>query len=532
MKRTALFYFLLPVFGALPAIAQSVPSYVIHSSKHYRDSGVGNANGRSGSAHMTARALLGKDGNTIVEVTTGALDSSATPPGNFKKVQFKALDPDGDALFAQNFFPTSAGAGLYSFSWPGLYRHEQAQIQGNIAGIDNRDDVVTVVETVKLRPDLTIQNFQVPASAMVNMPVIIPANVVELNGDASATTNCVLAINGVKVDQTGNIYVDAAGSVSCAFSYTFKSVGNYTVQVTATNVAPADWDTSNNSASGNINIIDVNTNKAEHGTVSFTDQNGGFPLSSTLTMQAWKAGVLVYDFGLSSATTGEQQNMQSEFWSSGCPGTGPGTSNAVPFQFPVDVAYTETMDGAQVFSTKATGITGVSSTYPASVTQCGSPAVSFVVQMGSTIADDYVINITSSTYYDSGGNALSTTQDVSATRNAGDVTYLSSQYLCDWFKVCSTTDPSLPFQVLNNNSENKLGTLIPLGSTWVPSLTVTDATGAGFGGNLSVSLLTGQQVAGQPNTCQTTGPDTFGYTRQNCSSSSTNYTLTQGNASY
>ena len=532
MKRTALF-FLLPVLGVLPAVAQTLPPYVIHSYKHYRESGVGNANGRSGSAQMTARALLGQDGNTTIEVTTGVLDSTVTPPGNYKKVQFKPLDPNGDALFAQNFFPGSTGgAGFYSFSAPGLYRHQQAQIQGNITGIDNRDDVVTVVETVKLRPDLTIQNFQVPASAMVNKPVIIPANVVELNGDASATTNCLLSIDGTVVDQTGNVYVDAGGSVSCAFSYTFKSVGNHSIQVTASNVVPADWDTSNNSASGNINIIDVNTNTAEHGTASFSDQNGGFPLSSTLTMQAWKAGVLVYDFGSSSSSNGEQQNMQSEFWSSGCPGTGPGTSNAVPFQFPVDVAYTETMDGAQAFATKATGITGVSSTYPASGTFCGSPAVSYVVQLGSTIADDYVINITSSTYYDSGGNALSTTQDVSATRNAGDVIYLSSQYLCNWFKVCSTTDPNLPYQVSINNSENKLGTLIPVGSTWVPSVTVTDATGAGFGGNLSVSLLPSQQVAGQPNTCRTTGPDSFGYIRTNCVSSSTNYTLTQGNASY
>jgi hypothetical protein len=152
--------------------------------------------------------------------------------------------------------------------------------------------------------------------------------------------------------------------------------------------------------------------------------------------------------------------------------------------------------------------------------------------MGSTIADDYVINVTSSTYYDAGGNALSTTQDVSATRNAGDVTYLSYGYLCDWFKVCSTTDPTLPFQVWNTPSETKVGTLVPVGNTWIPSVTVTDATGAQFGGNLSVSLLTSQQVGGQPNRCSTRGPDSFGYTYQTCTSSSTNYTEIQGQASY
>jgi len=81
MRRTALF-FLLPFFGALPALGQSVPAYAIPNAKHYRESGVGNANGRTGSAHMTARALLGADGNTTIEVTTGILDSGATPPGS------------------------------------------------------------------------------------------------------------------------------------------------------------------------------------------------------------------------------------------------------------------------------------------------------------------------------------------------------------------------------------------------------------------------------------------------------------------
>src|SRR5579859_5825298 len=195
MRRTTLFL-LLPVLGVLPAMSQSVPGYAIANTKHYRESGVGNATGRTGSAHLTARALLGEDGNTTIEVTTGTLDSGVTPPGSFGKVQFKPLDPDGNAIVTKNFTPLSTPTGYYSFSWPTLYRHEQANIQANISGIDNRDDVVTVVDTVKLRPDLAVQRLILPDSPVVATPVAITANIVELNGDTSATTNCQLFVDG------------------------------------------------------------------------------------------------------------------------------------------------------------------------------------------------------------------------------------------------------------------------------------------------------------------------------------------------
>lgn len=150
---------------------------------------------------MTARALLDKDGNTIVEVTTGTFDSTSPPPGSFRKVQFKPMTAAGNALSAQNFFPTTA-SGYYSFVSPSLHRAEQIQLQGNISDIDrNRTDVVTVVETVKIRPDLAVESLTFPSSAFVDHAVNISANIVEMNGDAGATTTCVLAIDGNVVDQ-------------------------------------------------------------------------------------------------------------------------------------------------------------------------------------------------------------------------------------------------------------------------------------------------------------------------------------------
>src|SRR5207237_9069372 len=83
--------------------AQSnVPSYAINSWIHYRESGIPNGVGESeGSAVVTARALLGKDGNTTVELTTVKLDSATTPPGSFAYLRFSPLTPSGHNLLTQ-----------------------------------------------------------------------------------------------------------------------------------------------------------------------------------------------------------------------------------------------------------------------------------------------------------------------------------------------------------------------------------------------------------------------------------------------
>jgi len=78
-------------------------------------SGIPNATGRDGSAAVTARALLGKD-NTTIELTTGKLDSSATPPGSFAYVQFRPLAPSGAALFTPYLRHLATPTGYYSFT--------------------------------------------------------------------------------------------------------------------------------------------------------------------------------------------------------------------------------------------------------------------------------------------------------------------------------------------------------------------------------------------------------------------------------
>ena len=122
----------------------------------YRDAGAKPATGRSGNATLEVRALLAKDNTTLLEVTTGALDATAVAPGNLAKLQVKALNPDDltEALWTENYNHREGGGyASYTLGLPG--RGMPLQVQANITGIDERTDVVAVVETVKLRPDLS-----------------------------------------------------------------------------------------------------------------------------------------------------------------------------------------------------------------------------------------------------------------------------------------------------------------------------------------------------------------------------------------
>jgi hypothetical protein len=76
---------------------------LVANARRYLEKGLKPATGRSGLASLTARALLGKDGRTTVEMTTGGLDGGGARPGNINKTQLKPLNENGEALYARNY---------------------------------------------------------------------------------------------------------------------------------------------------------------------------------------------------------------------------------------------------------------------------------------------------------------------------------------------------------------------------------------------------------------------------------------------
>jgi hypothetical protein len=218
------------------------------------------------------RALLNKDKTTDVELTTGAFDSAAVPPGNIAEVEIEAFaageEPGELEKVAEWGFDELRQGGFFTVSLPlppnpdregepnpFLTRLQLLRVRAEIDGIpgDDHDDA-PVETTVLLRPDLAVLAVDAPQQAEVGQKVVISASIRELNGDVAARAECNLYVDGQPAGTAGEFLVGPGGSVSCAFSQTFTTSGTRTLTVRADNARPRDWDTANNSLSTTIEI--------------------------------------------------------------------------------------------------------------------------------------------------------------------------------------------------------------------------------------------------------------------------------------
>jgi len=231
------------------------------NSRRYADTEAKPATGRSGAATLVARALLNKDGSVDLEATTGgSLDGAAARPGTITRTQVKYLlgANDTESVFTQNNNKVDE-KGYVKYSYPHAVRGAFMRVQANIKDIDpKRTDVVTVLEKIKLRPDLKVTSVSAPQQARRNTEVVISAVVSEGNGDVGATGSCVLAVDGTEADRIDGQWVNNGGTVSCLFQHTFTTTGTKQLAVRSTGSVPADFDASNNVATAEINIVEAN----------------------------------------------------------------------------------------------------------------------------------------------------------------------------------------------------------------------------------------------------------------------------------
>ncbi len=247
---------LAPSGGAADAAALPTPVALVDNTVPYRNTSQATAHGRSGSATVAARALLGRDNVADVEVGTGDLDLPAAEPGSIDRVQVKIFDPSNGRLASTDNY-RAGGRGSWSHAYPFMVHDQRLALQVNVSGIDGqRTDVVSVGTLVKWRPDLHPSGVDAPARALIGAPVNVVVPVHELNGDVGAHADCVLYADGTAVDRSLGIWVDRGDVVTCLFRTTFHTAGVKALEARVENVVPGDYDTSNNSAFATIEIID------------------------------------------------------------------------------------------------------------------------------------------------------------------------------------------------------------------------------------------------------------------------------------
>lgn len=455
---------------SLPAWASGKPT--LHkSSQHYKEVPSSAAIGRSGSATLSVRALIGHDKITVMELTTGSLDSTAPAPGSLGKVQLKTFDCSDHVRSTRNFNDLSGATAQLKFT--DMARGEPFQVQANERGIDGaRTDVVTVRGTVKLRPDLTVQRVTLPSTAAVNTPVNVSAEITERNGDTAATADCVLSVDETEVDRAKGIWVNAGRTVSCAFVHTFNTSGNHTVTVSVAKVSPADDDGTNNSASAAISIIEPSHFKYAASVRSYDYQSSS---SSSSTY--------AYDNGSSTSGSDFSYTSQSN-----------GTTQQVAFSgqldtavaFPLSVNMSEASDGAQALAVNFANITADWTSESNGSTQAcasryddASYAYLFVCSTSSQTAPQTSVNYS---------------------RYAGDVTYFSSQFSNNWWRDDSTGDTSDCPWTYNSDYTASQGVKVPVGKTFAITAKVTSGD-ASFSAKADIQPVPYQLSDGAPYSC-------------------------------
>ena len=447
---------------------------VFHSNAvKYRDSGAQPATGRSGSASLTARALLGRDGITTLDLTTGTLDVSGAP-GTLAKTQVKALDASGTVAWTKNF---TGDGGAASYAFPGRLRNSLVQAQSNVRSIDGtRTDVVTVATEVKLRPDLRGDSaLYVPPRVTVNLPVSMWMPISEINGDVGARADCVLYVDGSRADVAVGIWVDAGSGADCMFTWTFTELGTHRVQARIENVVPGDYDDSNNASP-------VTTVEVTRPALFYQAQVGdGHSESSTDFTDAWHSLDGMRNSESAASWSYVQDYQYGSFYAYG----------DAPLEFPLGSVSLSQSTGGQVLD--AVEATDVVPTYSWGDAQNGgscldamTPSGAFVSICGSRSTDGAAGTVWSSS--------------ISYARNGGVVTYVSHGTLHLWGYVGDGT----PYDDVYINAyynQSQFGTpLVPFGDDYTFTVHVVTSRGE-LVANPIVTLTPYSESGEQPLTC-------------------------------
>lgn len=223
---------------------------------------------------LSATALLAQDGTTqlALKVTSNAAGYAA--PSSLKHVQLKSFDGAGELVFTKNTTDVATPGGAVTLTRDDLQAGQPLKVQAQAqTGQSKNAQVLETLTVVQRRPDLTVADANAPAQVAPGATLAIAAVVEELNEDLGAT-GTVSVNEGATVLDTVDVSVAAGSTTNVGLAVVLDQPGTHTLTVSVGGVQPTEWDTTNNSASLIVEVIQPNQtldyNGSYHNTADYS----------------------------------------------------------------------------------------------------------------------------------------------------------------------------------------------------------------------------------------------------------------------
>ena len=265
----------------------------------------------------------------VTDVTATFFGDDAYPaPETVKHLWFKSLDENGNALWTDNSHNIDLINGAYTESYTDLVRGQPVELHAQVkTDAIGHTQVIRNFAHVVLRPDMAVISIDAPESIHVGQEALVNVVFSELNGDLGADWDAVLSEGGALLDKSATLHNDAGTAATVVFSVSFDEPGIYTLDVSALNVSPADYDLSNNTDSFQVEVVNARTiDSYFYSNYYWRDQD-----HESNTTDWWGSS--------RSTNVGQHENLYAAVWTDQ-------TASEFPFTFDVNIS----VDGNSVIS--------------------------------------------------------------------------------------------------------------------------------------------------------------------------------------
>jgi hypothetical protein len=207
---------------------------------------------------LSASATIAQDGSTELALTVTSNDATYSVPTSLKHVQLKSFNASGELVYTKNLQDVATPSGATTLTRSDLQAGQRVKVQAQAQTGSAKNTQVLETNAVVLRqPDLTVADAGAPAQVAPNTPLAVSTVIQELNGDLGASGTVTVSEGATTLD-SAPVSVLAGATTNVGLAVVLSQPGTHTLTVSVGSVTPAEWDTTNNSATIEVEVIQPN----------------------------------------------------------------------------------------------------------------------------------------------------------------------------------------------------------------------------------------------------------------------------------